>query len=70
VGFAELSGVYQRLRSELDAAYAGPVWNSSQIDLIAEQLAEVEFALATGGRSAHLASAFRTTTAPVDHDGA
>ncbi|HUP06311.1 MAG TPA: hypothetical protein VMU47_04120 [Caldimonas sp.] len=45
MGYAELSGRYRRLRSELDAAYA--VWNSSRIDQIAEQMAEVERALAS-----------------------
>ena len=47
MGEAELNGKYRRLRSELDAAYAGPEWNSSRIDQIAEQLVEVEFALAS-----------------------
>jgi hypothetical protein len=54
VGFAELNGHYQRLRTELDAAYSGPVWNSTQIDRIAEQISEIELALASaqhaGGR--------------------
>jgi hypothetical protein len=45
VGYAELSGRYRRLRSELDAAYA--VWNSSRIDQITEQMVEVERALAS-----------------------
>jgi hypothetical protein len=47
VGNADLNGRYQRLRSELDAAYAGPVWNSHAIDRIAEEIAEVERALAS-----------------------
>jgi len=45
VGYAELSGRYRRLRSELDAAYA--VWNSNRIDQITEQMVEVERALAS-----------------------
>ena len=45
MGYAELSGRYRRLRSELDAAYA--VWNSSRIDQITEQMVEVELALAS-----------------------
>ena len=45
MGYAELSGRYRRLRSELDAAYA--VWNSSRIDQITEQMLEVERALAS-----------------------
>ena len=47
MGYAELSGTYQRLRSELDAAYARPVWNSSRIDEITEQMIRVERALAS-----------------------
>ena len=47
MGYAELSGTYQRLRSELDAAYARPVWNSRRIDEIAEQMIRVERALAS-----------------------
>jgi len=50
VGYAELSGRYRRLRSELDAAYAVPVWNSSRIDQITEQMLEVERALAAAQR--------------------
>jgi hypothetical protein len=46
VGYAELNGRYRRLRSELDAAYAVPVWNSHRIDQITEQMLEVERALA------------------------
>jgi hypothetical protein len=45
VRYAELSGRYRRLRSELDAAFA--VWNITRIDQIAEQMAEVERALAS-----------------------
>ena len=52
MGYAELNGRYQRLRSELDAAYAGPVWNSSAIDRIAEEIAEVELALASAQHGA------------------
>jgi len=47
VGYAELSGTYQRLRSELDAAYAHPIWNSRRIDEIAEQMIRIERALAS-----------------------
>src|SRR5438093_1019036 len=52
VGYAELSGRYRRLRHELDAAYAVPVWNSSRIDQITEQMLEVERALAAVERDA------------------
>ena len=47
MGQEELNGVYKRLRTELDAAYSGPVWNSARIDRIAEQIVRVEFALAS-----------------------
>lgn len=47
MGYAELNGKYQRLRSELDAAYARPIWNSSRIDEITEQMIRVERALAS-----------------------
>ena len=43
----ELNGRYRHLRTELDAAYAEPVWDSSRIDRIAEQLIPVELALAS-----------------------
>ena len=49
MGHEELNGEYRRLRSELDAAYSGPVWNSDRIDRIAEQIAHVEYALASAG---------------------
>ena len=43
----ELNGKYEVLRSELDAAYSAPVWDSDRIDLITEQLVPVELALAS-----------------------
>ena len=43
----ELNGRYQHLRTELDAAYAEPVWDSSRINRIAEELIPVELALAS-----------------------
>lgn len=33
---------YERLRHELEAAYAAPVWNSGQIDRIANAIARIE----------------------------
>ena len=45
MGYAELNGRYEALRTELDAAYA--VWNSTAIDQIAEEIAQVELALAS-----------------------
>ncbi len=43
----ELNGRYHHLRHELDAAYAEPVWDSSRINRIAEELIPVELALAS-----------------------
>jgi hypothetical protein len=43
----ELNGRYQDLRSELDAAYAAPVWDSNRINRITEAMAPVELALAS-----------------------
>ena len=43
----ELHGKYQILRSELDAAYAAPVWDSNQINRITEEMLPVEFAIAS-----------------------
>jgi hypothetical protein len=65
MGYAELNGTYRRLRSELDAAYARPVWNSSRIDQIAAQIVRIELALASvenGGRVS-------TGRASADDDG-
>jgi hypothetical protein len=45
--FDELNGKYQYLRSELDAAYAAPVWDSNRINRIAAELIPVELALAS-----------------------
>lgn len=38
----DLKKEYERLRRELEAAYAAPVWNSGQIDRIADAIARVE----------------------------
>lgn len=43
----ELTGRYQHLRSELDAAYSAPVWDSRQIDQIATAMIPLELALAS-----------------------
>ena len=43
----ELNGKYQHLRTELDAAYAAPVWDSNRINQIATELIPVELALAS-----------------------
>jgi hypothetical protein len=47
VGEAELNGKYRRLRSELDAAYTRAEWDSGRIDRIADEIVEVELALAS-----------------------
>ncbi len=43
----ELNGKYQDLRTELDAAYAAPVWDSNRINRIATEMIPVELALAS-----------------------
>jgi hypothetical protein len=43
----ELTGKYQNLRTELDAAYAAPVWDSNRINRIATEMIPVELALAS-----------------------
>lgn len=43
----ELNGKYQHLRTELDAAYAEPVWDSNRINQIAAEMIPVELALAS-----------------------
>lgn len=43
----ELNGKYQHLRTELDAAYSAPVWDSRRIDRIAAEMIPVELALAS-----------------------
>jgi hypothetical protein len=43
----ELNGRYRHLRSELDAAYAEPVWDGQRIDRIAAEMIPVELALAS-----------------------
>jgi hypothetical protein len=43
----ELNGKYQDLRSELDAAYAAPVWDSNRINRIAAEMIPLELALAS-----------------------
>ncbi|MEO6897313.1 MAG: hypothetical protein ABI218_11780 [Caldimonas sp.] len=43
----ELNGRYRHLRTELDAAYSEPVWDSNRINRITEELVPVELALAS-----------------------
>jgi len=47
VGEAELNGKYRRLRTELDAAYTRPEWDTGRIDRLADEIVEVELALAS-----------------------
>lgn len=44
----QLAGKHARLRQELADAYAAPAWRVGRIDRIAEELAAVERAMATG----------------------
>lgn len=46
MNFDDLNDQYQRLRAELDAAYAASVWDSRNLDRIADELVPVELALA------------------------
>jgi hypothetical protein len=39
---SELKREYERLRHELEAAYSAPVWNSVQIDRIANAISRLE----------------------------
>lgn len=43
---SDLTSKYKRLRHELEAAYAAPVWNSRLIDKIADEIVRTEQALA------------------------
>ena len=65
MGQAELNGEYQRLRGELDAAYQGPVWNSTRIDRIAEEIAQIEYALASFQSGTRIQSHRGSTAAPA-----
>ena len=47
MGEAELNGKYRRLRTELDAAYTRPEWDTGLIDRLADEIVEVELALAS-----------------------
>ena len=42
-----MNGRYRPLRTDLDAAYAAPVWDSNRINRITEEMAPVELALAS-----------------------
>jgi hypothetical protein len=40
--WSDLEHEYDRLRQELERAYAAPVWNSRQIDRITDAIARIE----------------------------
>jgi len=42
MSLTDLESEYERLRNELEKAYAAPVWNSGLIDRIANALTRVE----------------------------
>jgi hypothetical protein len=44
----ELVDEYERLRGQLEAAYAAPVWDSGRIDRIVDAIAPIERALGAG----------------------
>ncbi|MGH6646937.1 hypothetical protein [Aquabacterium sp.] len=52
MGYADLNSKYQRLRDDLEKAYAANVWDSNQIDRIADEIVETELALAGQSRFA------------------
>ena len=52
MGYADLNSKYQRLRDDLEKAYADNVWDSSKIDRIADEIVETELALAGQSRFA------------------
>jgi len=39
---AELEGHYERLKGELARAYSSPVWDSSRIDRLAQEMLAIE----------------------------
>jgi hypothetical protein len=43
---ADVQSRYDRLREDLEEAYAQPVWNSQKIDQIADEIARLEWAFA------------------------
>ena len=43
----DLNGKYQHLRSELDAAYSAPVWDTNRINRITAEMVPIELALAS-----------------------
>lgn len=50
MGLQDLKTTYHRLRGELEVAYAAPVWNSQQIDRIADEIVRIERALTNCAR--------------------
>jgi hypothetical protein len=46
MSYTELLNEHEELREQLEVAYASKVWNTAQIDLLANRIVEVEMALA------------------------
>lgn len=55
MGMSDLTRKYQLLRIQLEAAYSAPVWNSRQIDSIADEMVKTECALARSARESTFA---------------
>ena len=56
---AELEGHYERLKGELARAYSSPVWDSSHIDRLAQEMLAIE----------RIASSRRGGAAPLRFQG-
>jgi hypothetical protein len=56
MSFEELNGKYDALKSELDAAYAAPQWDSQRINRITEQMVPIEVAIASCQQARHARS--------------
>lgn len=71
MSFKDLESEYERLRSELEKAYAAPVWNSGLIDRIANALARIERTLmrlsASVGMPALAANSSKTRQSDMHH---
>ncbi|RZI83903.1 MAG: hypothetical protein EOP38_11030 [Rubrivivax sp.] len=65
MGYADLNTKYQRLRDDLEQAYAANVWDSGKIDQIADEIVETELALA--GQTRLLAKSDQAHELGADH---
>lgn len=59
----DLQSEYERLRTELEAAYAAKTWNSRQIDRIANAIARIERSCMRNATSVELPLAIKVTAA-------